>query len=104
MNRKSINCLIALICSFTVAAPVFSADVNPPERLSYQSFLVDGNGNALGSAAPKNYDVIFRVYGSASGNDLKWSEQQAVTVDKGYFSVLLGEGSQVGSDTIVWGS
>jgi|GEM_PF-721935 len=75
-----------------------AADGNPPERLTYQSFLVDGNGNALGASAPKNYDVIFRVYDASSGGNLKWSEQQTVTVDKGYFSVLLGEGSQVGSE------
>ncbi len=68
----------------------------PPERMTYQGFLVDGNGAALGLGAPKNYDVIFRIIDSQ--NRPKWTEQQTVTVDKGYFSVLLGEGSQVGSE------
>lgn len=75
------------------------ANGNPPERLTYQGFLVDGNGVALGNIAPKNYDVIFRIFNhetaDASGN-LLWGEQQTVTVDKGYFSVLLGEGAAVG--------
>ncbi len=74
------------------------ANGNPPERLTYQGFLVDGNGVALGNTAPKNYDVIFRIYNheSASASDnLLWGEQQTVTVDKGYFSVLLGEGAVV---------
>ncbi len=69
---------------------------NPPERLTYQGFLVDGNGVALGNDAPKNYDVIFRLYNEQSDGDLLWAEQQTVTVDKGYFSVLLGEGADAG--------
>jgi hypothetical protein len=83
---------------FTLATPSRAASLLPPERLTYQSFLVDGNGNALAPSAPKNYDVVFRIYGSATGNDLVWAEQQTVTVDKGNFSVLLGEGSQSGSE------
>ena len=53
---------------------------------SYQDFL----------SYPKNYDVIFKIYNhetaGAAGN-LVWGEQQTVTVDKGYFSVLLGDSS-----------
>jgi hypothetical protein len=77
------------------------ANPNPPERMTYQGFLVDGNGVALGNTGPKNYDVIFRIWSSESGtanNERLWSEQQTVTVDKGNFSVLLGEGTVVGSE------
>ncbi len=87
-----------LLCLFMAGSTVQAADVNPPDRLTYQGYLVDGNGLALATNAPKNYDVIFRVYDNQNGGVLKWSEQQTVTVDKGYFSVLLGEGSQVGSE------
>ena len=66
-----------------------AADANPPERMTYQGFLVDGNGAALGNSAPANYDVVFRIYNAKSGGTPIWSEQQTVTVDKGYFSVLL---------------
>jgi hypothetical protein len=89
--------IIALSVSFSILSLSLSlvhAD-GPPERMTYQGFLVDGNGNALGATAPKNYDVIFTI--TDSQNNPKWFEQQTVTVDKGYFSVLLGEGSQVGS-------
>lgn len=68
----------------------------PPENLTYQGFLVDGNGVALGNTAPKNYDVIFKIFNDQSGGVLLWAEQQTVTVDKGYFSVLLGEGASTG--------
>ena len=76
-----------------------AADANPPDRLTYQGFLVNVTGTALGATAPKNYDVVFRIYDAQSGGNRLWTEQQTVTVDKGYFSVLLGEGTQVGSES-----
>lgn len=75
-----------------------SAVEAPPERMTYQGFVVDGNGTALGNASPENYEIIFRVWTAQSGGILKWSEQQTVTVDKGYFSVLLGEGTEVNGE------
>jgi hypothetical protein len=33
---------------------------------------------------------------SATGGNELWSEEQTVTVDKGYFSVLLGQGAAYG--------
>jgi microcystin-dependent protein len=74
------------------------ATPRPPERMTYQGFLVDGAGTALGNSAPRNYDVIFRVFDDQSAGTLLWTEQQTVTIDKGYFSVLLGEGAAVGSE------
>ena len=71
-----------------------AADANPPERMTYQGYLVDGNGDPLGNSAPANYDIVFRLYKEKSGSqDAIWAEQQTVTVDKGYFSILLGDGS-----------
>ena len=75
-----------------------AADANPPERMTYQGYLVDGNGDPLGNSASVNYDVIFRIYDAKSGGTKLWTEQQTVTVNKGYFSVLLGEGSQFNSE------
>ena len=67
-----------------------AADANPPERMTYQGYLVDGNGDPLGNSAPANYDIVFRLYKEKSGSqDAIWAEQQTVTVDKGYFSILL---------------
>jgi len=94
----------ALIVSLLVAALSLGAhraqaqaSGNPPNFMTYQGFLVDANGTALGTNAPKNYDVIFRLWDAPSGGATPlWAEQQTVTVDKGYFSVLLGEGSSIG--------
>jgi microcystin-dependent protein len=107
MTTKSNSLLAAalragVLCLLTFAAGVATvraaADANPPEQMTYQGFLVDANGVALGNSAPKNYDVIFRIYDDQSAGNELWAEQQTLTVDKGYFSVLLGEGSQAGSE------
>src|SRR4051794_23827384 len=89
--------LLLLTCGmFAVKA----ADFNPPDRMTYQGFLVNNAGEPLASSGtPKNYDVVFRIYDASSGGNRLWSEQQTVTVDKGYFSALLGEGSSVGNET-----
>lgn len=68
------------------------ATPTPPNQLTYQGFLVDANGAALAATAPKNYDIVFRIYDDPNAGTLLWSEQQTVTVDKGNFSVILGEG------------
>ena len=75
------------------------ATPNPPERMAYQGYVVDANGNPLATNAPKNYDIVFRIWNDPSATapaNRLWTEQQTVTVDKGYFSVILGEGSSIG--------
>ena len=92
------------VLAVALDAPVArAANANPPDRMTYQGYVVDANGNALGgtNTGPKNYDVIFRIYNdqsaTATANKL-WTEQQTVTVDRGYFSVLLGEGAAVAGE------
>ena len=89
--------LLVLALGGGALAPRAFAQAKPPERLTYQGYLVDANGTALATNAPKNYDVVFRIHDSSSGTGIAlWTEQQTVTVDKGYFSVLLGEGASIG--------
>ena len=73
---------------------------NPPGQISYQGFLTDVTGVPLATTAPKNYDVIFRIYSAPTGGATLWGEIQTVTVNRGYFSVLLGQGAYDNSD--VW--
>lgn len=70
----------------------------PLDSLPYQGFLADADGVGLGTAAPVNFDVVFRIYDSESGGTLVWSEQQTVTLDRGQFSVELGAGGSVQSE------
>jgi hypothetical protein len=87
---------IALVAAMHLAETALAqATPRPPERMTYQGFIAGSDGVALGNTSPKNYDVIFRVYDAETGGTLIWGEQQTATVDKGYFSVLLGEGAPV---------
>jgi microcystin-dependent protein len=70
----------------------------PPSLMSYQGFLVDANGNALAPTTPQNYSVVFRIYDASSAGNRVWAEAQTVTIDKGNFSVVLGEGGVEGSE------
>lgn len=76
-----------------VSIPVQAASSSPPDLMTYQGYLVDNNGTPLGNTAPKNYDVVFRIWSDQLGGVRLWTEQQTITIDKGYFSVLLGEGA-----------
>src|SRR5262245_56415403 len=73
-----------------------TATNTPPDRMSYQGYLVDANGNVLAPTTPLNYQTVFRIYSVPTGGTPLWSESQVVTVDKGNFSVVLGEGAPVG--------
>lgn len=98
---QSLAAKMTLLVGLFCAPSAFAADANPPERMAYQGYMTDSNGTVLGQNAPANYDAIFRIWSLKEGgtnDDLLWSEQQTVTFDKGYFSVLLGEGSNVGSE------
>jgi len=95
---KQVGMMVACVFALGLTGVARAADANPPERMTYQGFLVDGNGAALGNSVPANYDVVFRIYNVKSGGEPIWSEQQTVTVDKGYFSVLLGEGTGFGNE------
>jgi hypothetical protein len=101
MNKtiRNIAVLATVAIALGQADVARAADANPPERMTYQGYLVDGNGDPLGDGVPANYDIVFRIYNVKQGGTSIWAEQQTVTVDKGYFSVLLGEGSQFGSES-----
>lgn len=93
-------CLTALLAltGFAGIDSARAASVNPPDLMTYQGYLADGTGVPLGSTAPVNHNVVFRIYDAQSGGNLLWSEVQTVTVDNGQFSVVLGEGAQYQSE------
>jgi len=75
-----------------------SPDGFPPNLMTYQGYLVDANGNPLAPSNPINFTVVFRIYATSTGGSALWAESQTVTVDKGNFSVVLGEGGAQGSE------
>ena len=91
-------CAGLLVTGFILVPPSLTlraAEAKPPDVMSYQGYLVDANGDPLAPNNPANYPVIFRIYDQATGGNRLWSEQQIVTIDKGNFSLLLGEGTEV---------
>lgn len=66
-----------------------------PNFISYQGYVVDASGNAVGADTPVNRTVIFRIWdhqSSSNEDNLIYSEQQVVTISDGEFSVLVGQG------------
>jgi len=95
--------LLALLTLALLMAGSAPAQNSPPESLAYQGYLTDGAGNALASTNAQNYTVLFRIWdcltGGANGGPSElWGEQQTVTVNKGYFSVMLGQGNQIATN------
>ncbi|HIG16474.1 MAG TPA: hypothetical protein EYQ31_03800, partial [Candidatus Handelsmanbacteria bacterium] len=89
------------LTAMIIVSTAHAADSNPPGKMTFQGFLTDASTPPvpLGNTSPVNKEVIFRIYDAATGGTVKWGEKQIVTVDKGYFSVLLGEGSDVDGGT-----
>jgi len=74
------------------------ATPNPPSYINHQGFLSDASGNPLGSPNPRNYDLVFRIYAQATGGTALWAERQSATLDQGKYSVMLGEGANIGAE------
>lgn len=90
-------CLATLMVGL-LAGSAQAQNANPPNLMSYQGLLVDANGTVLAPSNPVNFSVVFRIYGTSTGGSPLWTEAQTVTVDKGNFSVVLGEGGAEGSE------
>ena len=67
---------------------------NVPGLMAYQGFLADTNAVALGNtnAGPKTFNLAFCFWNNPTNGSVVYAEQQPVTVTKGMFSVLLGQG------------
>jgi hypothetical protein len=97
-NLLSLGICSAALLLAAVAPATRAQTANPPGKVAYQGFLTDLNGTPFGNTTPTNITVVFRIFGASSGGATKWSSQQTVTIDKGHFSVLLGEGSAYSSE------
>jgi hypothetical protein len=54
---------IALVAAMHLGESALAqATSRPPDRMTYQGFIAGSDGVALGNTAPRNYDVIFRIY------------------------------------------
>ncbi len=99
--RRAVHLLLLALAFVVGLGGAHAATGTPPDKMTYQGFLADGTGVPLGNANPANYVTVFRIWpadtGGAAGTAL-WSEVQTVTMDKGNFSVILGDGLQFGAE------
>jgi formylglycine-generating enzyme required for sulfatase activity len=76
--------------------PVARAGAAVPEYLHYQGRALSANGEVLGKGNPVTYRVTVRVWNHPSSilpANLLYSEQQAVTIAEGEFSLFIGKGA-----------
>jgi hypothetical protein len=84
MRRLSVVIFAALVTSLILVTSI-SADI--PHLIRYQGKVTDKQGAPLNGA----YNITFRIYDSATGGTLLWSETQpSIPVNNGIFTVLLG--------------
>lgn len=85
-----------LLLTALLAAGMSSAHAQTsmvPNAMSYQGVLTDDQGNPVAPTTPENRNIEFRIYNTAAGGTALWGEAQTVTVFKGNFSVILGNGT-----------
>jgi len=89
-----------LLFLLALGLSTYTSHAQTPQYMTYQGYLTDGNGNALGNTntGPKAYSVVFRVWSAPTSGTEYYGELQTVTVDNGFFSVLLGQGTAYSSE------
>jgi predicted DNA-binding antitoxin AbrB/MazE fold protein len=91
--KRSLLLALPLLC-----AQLAYAQSAVPGAISYQGRVADANGVLIGDTAPVNRKVTLRIYEQASATNALYTEEQTVTINKGVFSVLLGQGLQVSGE------
>ncbi len=91
MHRLLLSCLLAV----GIQAVHAQSTSMVPSAMNYQGLLTDTNGNAVAPDSPENHNIEFRLYKDATGGTALWGETQTVTVFKGNFSVVLGNGTSL---------
>jgi len=64
-----------------------------PSTVNYQGTVYDSTGIPIGNTTAVNRKVIFRFYDASTAGTKLWTEEQTVTIYKGEFSVVLGNGT-----------
>ena len=83
MKKNVKNIVVLALVAFAIGKAdriQAQTNANPPELMTYQGYLVDGNGSALGIKAPTNYDTVFRIYDAKQGGAAIWARQRRLHV------------------------
>ena len=94
MNVSSLTVLLATGL-FLAPSLAWGQASSVPALVSYQGRVTDNTGTLIGSTAPVNRTVEFRLYTLGTGGTPIWAESQVVTISAGEFSVLIGNGTGI---------
>ena len=84
---------VALVLALGTGRARGQARPEPPSLVTFIGSLAAPDGSPIGGAGAVIYPMVFHVFDNDMGGTLLWSEQQLVSVEKGEFSVLLGQGN-----------
>jgi hypothetical protein len=87
--KNYITYVLTLTCLVFAAATLPQrALAQTAKTISYQGLLTEPDGRAI---ADGDYQMILRMYNAPTGGALLWEESQTVAVEKGLFSLYLGD-------------
>jgi hypothetical protein len=96
---KTTRLALALAAALALQAlPTHAQSSAVPGTISYQGRVTNDDGTLVGATSPTERTVIFRIWDNATATgqaNLLYSEKQTVTISKGEFSVLVGNGDPV---------
>ena len=87
--------LLAILLLLALAPRARTQVAGAPATIDYQGQVLDAAGAVLAPTTPTNFTMQFRIYNQQTGGTIVGSESQIVTVDKGAFSVRLGNGVRI---------
>jgi hypothetical protein len=94
--KKSLSLTMALVlfgAGIALGADQGStASSSIPHLVNYQGVLTTQAGDPVQNGT---YDILFGIYDTAEGGNLKWDHTYSVTVTKGLFNVILGESDPI---------
>ncbi|MBU3699208.1 MAG: hypothetical protein FGM33_04250 [Candidatus Kapabacteria bacterium] len=88
MNRTNLTRLRNVILALAMAACAVASYAQMPRSISYQGLLTQPNGEPI---IDGTYELVIRMFNVESGGTLLWEEGHTVQLQRGLFSVYLGD-------------
>lgn len=83
---STIGRFVAMIAAITVSLSIAHAQM--PRVISYQGLLTQPNGEPI---VDGTYELVTRLFNAESGGTLLWEENHTATLQRGLFSIYLGD-------------
>lgn len=88
LSMKKQIYVMAMVLGIAVSISLVCLAASSTQMINYQGRLTDSGGMVIDG---DSVDVVFSIYGVASGGTALWSEPQAIAVNNGIYSVQLGK-------------